>query len=131
MTERRHLTFQIPCCIIPFLHFKDNTCMNLFEDPYRPPKIDKVGRTKPIVTWRVVMGRVFQVLGLVLIAIPLLAIINEFFRSGFKNPSLDFWVIVIAVFVYLALGCWFLNLAKKISIGRQLLREEVDQRGDF
>lgn len=77
------------------------------------------------------MGRVFQVLGLVLIAIPLLAIINEFFRSGFKNPSLDFWVIVIAVFVYLALGCWFLKLAKKISIGRQLLREEVDQRGDF
>ena len=105
--------------------------MNVSENPYCPPKNEDVGRTKPVATWRLVAGSVFRVLGLVLIAIPLVAIVGEFFRSRLKDPSLDFWGILIAVVVYLALGCWFLNLANKISTGRRLLRDEVDQRRDF
>ena len=95
--------------------------MNFSKNPFQPPKIDDVGRTEPAATWRLVVGRVFRVLGLVLIAIPLTAIVGELFRSGFKDPSLDLWGILIAVVVYFALGFWFLSLANKISTGRRIL----------
>ena len=105
--------------------------MNVSENPYCPPKNEDVGRTKPVATWRLVAGSVFRVLGLVLIAIPLVAIVGEFFRSRLKDPSLDFWGIMIAVVVYLALGCWFVNLANLFSPAGDGIRDEVDQRRDF
>ncbi|MGB0597114.1 MAG: hypothetical protein ACPGLY_10510 [Rubripirellula sp.] len=97
--------------------------MNTSEDPYRSPQIDEVGLEKSVATWRLVVGTTFRVIGVVLITIPVLALVKELFRSGFRNPSLDFLAIFLTVVFFLALGRMFIIWANRISTGRRLFGE--------
>ena len=109
--------------------FKPLTAKSIFslntrEEPYRPPQINKAGLAKPIATWRLVVGTILRVIGVVLIAIPLLAIVMELARSGFKDPSLDLAGILLAIVVYIAFGRLFLIAAKRVFTSRRLFRKQ-------
>ncbi len=69
-------------------------------------------------------------LGVVLIAIPPSAMVKELGRSGIKDPLLDPAGIFLAVVLYLTVGRLFIILANKISSGKQLFREQDEQRRD-
>ena len=101
--------------------------MKTSHDPYRPPQIDESRLVNGVATWRRVLGTICRVLGVVLVAIALLAIVNELFRSGFMDRSLDGAGIVIAVVVYLATGGLLIISGNKLSPGRRQFREQDDQ----
>jgi uncharacterized membrane protein len=104
--------------------------VNTSEDPYRSPRIDEVEMEKPVAPWRLVVGTTFRVIAVVLIAIPVLGLVKELFRSGFRNPSLDFVAIFLAVVIFLGVGRIFIIGANRISTGRRLFGEQDDQSCD-
>ncbi len=71
---------------------------------------------------------VLRLLGVVLVAIPLLAIVKELFRSGFMDPSLDFAGIAITIVTYVGIGGLLIVWAAKIAKGGNPRKQDESTR---
>lgn len=87
------------------------------QEPYFPPQVDEEKLEQTVPMWRLVVGTILRVLGLAMIAIAVLAIAKELFRSGFMDPDLDLVGIAVAIATYVGIGGLLLVWGTKIAKG--------------
>ena len=98
------------------------------QEPYRPPQVDEGKLEKTVPMWRLVVATMLRVLGLAMIAIAVLAIAKELFRSRFMDPSLDLAGIAIAIVTYVGIGGLLIVWGAKIAKGGNPRKQDESTR---